>query len=100
MRESTKVVIFLVSLVVGIFSLIGLAFQSLANTDQKRIEEQKARVQGGYYMPSDATDIKDVGHGWQEFTYKGQRFLYRRAIFGHSGTEAIVKIDMPKPERF
>lgn len=30
------------------------------------------------YVPSDATDVKDIGNHWVEFTYKNELCIYRR----------------------
>jgi hypothetical protein len=60
-------------------------------SDEKHAES----VRAGEFLPYGFTDLVDVGDGWQEFTYKNQRFLYHHASSGYWAYECIVKIDSP-----
>ena len=82
-------------LAVSLVILSVLGIKGCIETDQ--LVYQK-KVDDGIHMPDDATDIVRVGEYWQEFTYKGQRFLFYRKGAYEKGYGAIVKIDMPKPE--
>lgn len=83
---------------IAAISLAILAIVGIKGCIEKDNREYQKKVDSGIYMPNDATDIVKVGNGWQEFTYKGQRFLFYRGDGIERGYQSIVKIDMPKPE--
>jgi len=62
--------------------------------DVSNNEAREVKRKAGHWMPTKASAVIDVGNGWQEFTYKNQRFLYHHKAWGESGFESIVKIDM------
>lgn len=59
------------------------------------LKEHEHMVEKGTGLPDGATQIEEAGAGWLEFTYKGQRFLYRRYSFSDRKSECIVRIDEP-----
>ena len=75
----------LIGLLVGVYSFV-----------ESNRKDHKEKVKSGYFLPNDAADIIEVGRGWQEFTYKGQRFLFHRSTGGERGYESIVRIDASK----
>ena len=71
--------------------LLSICVFGIIRLNESALQERKEKRESGHYLPEGATNIIDVGDSWQEFTYKGQRFLFYD--YG-----AIVKIDMPKVE--
>ena len=55
------------------------------------VESKNAARLAGKYLPDGATNIVNVGNGWQEFDYKGTRYLAK--YYGLYGT-AIVQLDI------
>lgn len=49
-------------------------------------------VRTGDALPKGATQIKEVGNGWYEFTYKNQRFLYHHYKVGNDMSECLAVI--------
>ena len=75
-----SICIFFVVAVLGIMGYISLA-------------EHEHMIKEGAGLPNGATNIEEVGSGWVEFTYKNQRFLYRKYSFSDRKSECIVKIN-------
>jgi hypothetical protein len=59
-------------------------------------KDHKEKIVSGYYLPEGSTDVITMKGGWQEFTYKGQRFLFHQYAGNNNGYECIVKINMPQ----
>lgn len=59
----------------------------------------RSRVKSGSLLPRGASNIVEVGEGWFEFTYKGQRFLYRRAGIADQQTECLTVIETQNDEK-
>ena len=83
----------LLLVLLGVVCFFILVVLGVSKVDESPQNDYKKRRETGVYMPEDATDIVEVGNGWQEFTYKGQRFLFYRESTGHNGFSSIVKID-------
>jgi len=56
-----------------------------------KVDEQGIR--SGRTLPRGATQIKDVGPGWYEFSYKGKQILFYHDGVGESQRTAMVRID-------
>jgi len=78
----------------GIVVILSLLTSFLVTIHKGMVKEEKVFYETGLHLPADATNIVDVGRGWQEFTYKGQRFLYHQEVHGgNRAMESIVRID-------
>lgn len=82
------------AVIVIIMGTLGALMSAIASSEKNHQQQ----IDKGVYMPKGATDIVRVGTHWQEFTYKGQRFLFYKKESLDKGHAAIVKIDMPKLE--
>jgi len=43
-------------------------------------------------LPTESTNITNIGNGWIEFDYAGQRFLYYKGRKGYSGYQALTVV--------
>lgn len=86
----------LLCLIVAFMMLMGviIGFVLLIENSQKEARSAATHKHiNGHWMPTEATDITDVGNGWQEFTYKGERFLFYRHSGIETGYACIVKLE-------
>ena len=82
----------------GVLAFIAVLIFGTMTLVSSNNETQRERLQSGYYLPEGATDINNIGKNWQEFTYKGQRFLYHRRG-GDGSYQCLVRIAAEKPEK-